>query len=1311
MGARSSKNGKAGLGTAKAVSCTPSTHRADLEFNNVRALIETGGNMWQDRALGNPAYEVPKTNDNSGPNAIFAGSLWMGGRSPDNQLKLAAVRFRQVGNDFWPGPLTNDGAATIDGTVCEQYDNTWGALRGDAELHRAVFQCMADPNCDEASEFPGYTTPSYFFDWPAEGDVFLGQDFYLAPFGDFDLSGDYDPESGDYPGYDLDGVIDCKSKFREDPIPLFGDSTIWWVFNDKGNAHTETGGQPIGMEIRSQAFAFSTNDQVNNMTFYNYTLINQGTQTLLNTYFGQWVDADLGNAQDDFVGCDVERGLGYCYNGDNNDESGTQPGYGVQPPAIGVDFFEGPFQDYDGLDNPLTTNVQDAIDSLGIPYAGIGIGYGDGVVDNERYGMRAFLYHNNSTGNPNTQDPQQAIDYYNFLRAIWKDNSPNYFGGTGHQSSSAADLSRPALYMFPGDSDPLFWGTQGLPTTFDWTEEQSMNAEGDRRFIQSAGPFTLEPGAYNNLTVGVVYARATGGGPFASVEELRIADDKAQSLFDNCFRILNGPDAPILRFQELDREVLLYLTNPSNSNNVNESYTEFDPTIPEEVVLPDSTIVPADRFYDFQGYQVYQLIDENVSVSEIDDIDKARLVYQGDVEDNVGQLINFINNPQLGLPVPTEMVNGSDAGIEHAIRITEDLFAQGSDLDLVNFKTYYYLAVAYGYNNWQDYNFNTGDGQPFPYIRGRKSPLGEIRSVAVIPHKPAPEMGGTVQNVGFGDGFEITRLEGEGNGNNDLDVKEEDIEGIVRNFPWFDQTITYEAGKGPINVRVVDPLNVPAGTFEIGLRDSITPNDLSDAYWFLVNTDNPSDTIWSDQTIEVENEQLLISGDRNLGISVSIQQYEYPSTDFTEPIDFDFEVKDPALAWYSGIPDVDGEQMLNWIRSGTAVEDGSSYNDYLNKDNDELYETFTAGTWAPWPLVGDTGVQPGAVSVFNTHNIADINECMSVEVVMTPDKDLWTRCPVLEIAEFGSEFGDNKLDMRSDESVDKNGNPDQTGTGMGWFPGYAVNLETGERLNMAFGEDSFWGGPTGRDMIWNPSDTLFTGALGQPIFGGGHWIYVFKNNQRGLGTSNHVPMYDEGAFIRDRLASNGSSDRIRVYRAVAWVGSAFKVLGTELLATETRVRLGIAKEYKKFSAEPYTGYTPAASESLNGGLPLYRFTTGEAATQTDILTVAEEACDLMNVVPNPYYAFSAYETGRLDNRVKFINLPRECTISIYNVSGTLVRQYRKDNDLTFLDWDLKNQNNVPIAGGMYICHIDAPGVCERVIKWFGALRPTDLQNF
>jgi hypothetical protein len=112
-----------------------------------------------------------------------------------------------------------------------------------------------------------------------------------------------------------------------------------------------------------------------------------------------------------------------------------------------------------------------------------------------------------------------------------------------------------------------------------------------------------------------------------------------------------------------------------------------------------------------------------------------------------------------------------------------------------------------------------------------------------------------------------------------------------------------------------------------------------------------------------------------------------------------------------------------------------------------------------------------------------------------------------------------------------------------------------------------------------------------------------------------------------------------------------------------------------------------------------------------VASVAEEFLEEINIVPNPYYAFSGYEPNRLENRVKFINLPERCTISIFNTGGTLVRKFRKDNDLTYLDWDLRNTSNIPIAGGVYICHVEVPGVGEKVIKWFGALRPLDLQNF
>jgi len=58
-------------------------------------------------------------------------------------------------------------------------------------------------------------------------------------------------------------------------------------------------------------------------------------------------------------------------------------------------------------------------------------------------------------------------------------------------------------------------------------------------------------------------------------------------------------------------------------------------------------------------------------------------------------------------------------------------------------------------------------------------------------------------------------------------------------------------------------------------------------------------------------------------------------------------------------------------------------------------------------------------------------------------------------------------------------------TSMGWFPGYAINIETGERLNMAFGEDSYNYSDNGNDMRWNPTSTIdgstYSNAFGEDI--------------------------------------------------------------------------------------------------------------------------------------------------------------------------------------------------------------------------------------
>ena len=1314
--------------------CAAAVALATLELNNVRTRIEgTGGSMWQDRPGTMADYEIPKRLNKDDPKftSIFAGALWMGGLDVNGQLKIAAVTFRGSGNDFWPGPL-NTSTAEVDATTCAKYDRFYGVSLAMVKEFNAWYQAgvndaLNGTNTQSEDPFIGYTIPKEILDWPAHGDVSLGQDWHLAPF--YDNNGDdfYDPTAGDYPKYDLIGDIDCRVT-RD--VRLFGDTTIWFVFNDKGNTHSESQGPSIGMEIRGQAFAFATNDEVNNMTFYNYEMINRSTFTLTETYFGQWVDSDLGgNANDDYVGCDAARGLGYCYNADNFDEDGAGlKGYGATPPAVGVDFFEGPYADDDGIDNPLTKIVQDALDSNGIPYPGLGIGYGDGVVDNERYGMRKFVYYSIGGGlHPGDGDPQSALDHYNYMRGRWRDGSQMVWGGDGHFGTGG---TIPADILFPGDSDPLFWSTEGITASpADWSEITEVNQKGDRRFLESAGPFTLEPGAVNDLTVGVVWARASSGDNWSSVQSLRVADDKAQALFDNCFKLADGPDAPDLAFQELNQELILYITNGKISNNYNESFYEKNPFIAIPDTL-DGVYYPNDddkdtlKFYKFQGYQIYQVKNGLITVGELTDVSKARLVAQVDIKDEVKDLINYEEteftvgggNPPVTLSVPNQMVgNAENKGIRHSFRVTNDLFASG-DGKLVNHKTYYFMAIAYSHNEYKKYDANAplAGGNLLPYLPSRKMSGGRgIRSFSAIPHNPTPENGGTVAHSNYGDMPQITRVEGQGNGGNNLELTEESEAAIVANN--FMDFPVYKAGFGPIQVKVIDPLNVKAGVYRVQFKDTVTTGNLGDAYWTLYLPNG--ETVNSNQLLNVENEQLFLEQ----GLSITIKQVNDPGTDVelgSGVIGASLAYEDATLRWLGGFSDREGEDDGNWIRSGNSVfNDGttvSPYNDYEDgnfQDPKQDFEGFLDGTWSPYRMVSyvKSSAPPAAVmtdavglALFNGAAVKGsvLKETPSVDIVFTSDKSKWSRVMVLEARNDAvlAQGGAKHLELRKSNSVDQNGNDDGSGTqGLGWFPGYAINVETGQRLNMAFAEDSWLAGQNGRDMIWNPTSTETAGIDSELMMGGKHYVYVFRPITTG---SPLFPTYDGCAALYNEMIQTDIKKMV-AFKSCIWAGIPMLEPGHSILETTAKVKLRVEKPYKSF----------ATASTANAGLPMYSFDMTGMEVETGVASAMDSALALINVVPNPYYAYSEYETDQLDKKVKITNLPEVCTISIYNVNGTLMKRFQKGDTKTSLDWDMTNQVDIPVASGVYLIHVLVPDVGERTLKWFGVIKPTDLNGF
>ena len=98
---------------------------------------------------------------------------------------------------------------------------------------------------------------------------------------------------------------------------------------------------------------------------------------------------------------------------------------------------------------------------------------------------------------------------------------------------------------------------------------------------------------------------------------------------------------------------------------------------------------------------------------------------------------------------------------------------------------------------------------------------------------------------------------------------------------------------------------------------------------------------------------------------------------------------------------------------------------------------------------------------------------------------------------------------------------------------------------------------------------------------------------------------------------------------------------------------------------------------------------------------------------------------QFNNIVKITNLPAECDVTIFSIDGRFIRQYKRNEVgvlqqppranppftqgqiLPDLEWNLRNYAGIPVASGVYIIHVDAPGLGERTIKWFGVQRKFD----
>ncbi|MBI5868822.1 MAG: hypothetical protein HZB43_11150 [candidate division Zixibacteria bacterium] len=382
---------------------------------------------------------------------------------------------------------------------------------------------------------------------------------------------------------------------------LIGDQTLWCVYNDADpSSHNSGATKPLGLEVQQTVFGFARTGPLGNCLFIKFKIINKGSNTLNDAYVSCWSDPDLGGAADDLVGCDVDLSLGYCYNSTNADNS-----YKSNPPAVGYDFFQGPIVPSEG-DTAFVS--------------------GRAVPNFRNLPMTSFNKYINGT------DPDSPQEIYNYMMGLQPDGT---------------DLVDPVT----GQVTKFFVSGDPVANT-GWLDDTPA----DRRFMQSAGPFTMAPGDTQEVVMGIIVGQ--GSDRLTSITALKFYDDFAQTAFNLNFDLPTPPAVPVLQSQVLNGQVVLEWGNVSE-------------------------LTPGD--FPFQGYNVWQSADGS----------HWKLIATYDVADGAAIIFDNVFDVETGVVINRPVQFGSDIGVRRYYVANEDKILGGP---LRNLTDYFYAVTAYSYD-------------------------------------------------------------------------------------------------------------------------------------------------------------------------------------------------------------------------------------------------------------------------------------------------------------------------------------------------------------------------------------------------------------------------------------------------------------------------------------------------------------------------------------------------------------------------------------------------------------------------------------
>ena len=205
--------------------------------------------------------------------------------------------------------------------------------------------------------------------------------------------------------------------------------------------------------------------------------------------------------------------------------------------------------------------------------------------------------------------------------------------------------------------------------------------------------------------------------------------------------------------------------------------------------------------------------------------------------------------------------------------------------------------------------------------------------------------------------------------------------------------------------------------------------------------------------------------------------------------------------------------------------------------------------------------------------------------------------------------------------------------------------------------------PATQDRTWNPDNTAL---------GGREYLFISLRQYSG----NEAPeLAQDGAVV--------GADTLWLY--AGWL-----------------LKTGTVKSGDKFVMQAGGNRVGTPADTL-------LFTS--AAAVTNVVSRQQDGLKNIRVVPNPYYSRSSYELSPFNRIVKFTNMPEQATVRIYDLAGRLIRTLRKtDPNSSILEWDLQNENRLPVASAVYIYHVEVPNAGTTVGRLVIFMEKEQLRN-